>query len=131
SGQSGRRVVPAVMASAQERLSDTSAASSSATGTGRVVLDPSNNTITATFTVTGLSSASTVAHIHTGAVGAAPGPVTFPMDETSAGSGVFTTTQTLDAQQLSDLRAGNMYFNVHTDNNVHGETRGQLVGVGR
>jgi hypothetical protein len=130
-GQIGRSIFTAVLTSAQERLSDPSAAASTATGTGKVVLDPSANTMTATFTVTGLSGASTAAHIHTGAVGAAPGPVTFSMDETSAGSGVFTTAQPLDAQQLSDLRAGNMYFNVHTDNNPNGEIRGQIGRVVR
>jgi hypothetical protein len=131
-GQIGRSVFTGAMTSAQERLSDTSATASTATGTGKVVLDPSSNVVTASFHVTGLSSASTVAHIHTGAVGAAPGPVTFSMSETPMGSGTFTVTTTpLTPQQLSDLRAGNMYFNVHTMNNPNGEIRGQIGRVVR
>ncbi len=125
-GQIGRSIFTAAMTSAQERLADSAAISSPATGTGMVVLDPSTNNFTASFHVTGLSSTATAAHIHSpAATGSSASPLV-TMTETPSGSGTFTATGTLTAPQLSDLRAGNMYFNVHTMNNSGGEIRGQI-----
>ena len=66
----------------------------------------------------------TMAHIHRGAKGA-NGPVIVPLakdgDTYSVPAG-----RKLTPQQLDDLKAGNLYVNVHTNRNKGGEVRGQL-----
>jgi len=101
---------------------------STATGYGRVVVNAAQTQITASFYWEGLGSNTTAGHIHTGAVGVA-GPVTFNMNPTTGvtrGSTVDVTFPITPAQ-LADLRAGNMYFNIHTTTFGGGEIRGQLV----
>lgn len=121
-GQIGREVFTAVLTARQEVPAPTS---DTASGSGRLVLDPSTNAVDATFTVTGLTGNATDAHIHQEVVGD-PGPVIIPMIETSLGSGTFTASATLTAGQLTALRDGLLYFNVHTDANMPGESRGQI-----
>jgi len=66
----------------------------------------------------------TMAHIHQGAPGA-NGPVIVPFtkdgDTYKAPAGAKLT-----ADQMKEFKAGNLYFNVHTDANKGGEVRGQL-----
>jgi hypothetical protein len=102
-----------------------------ATGFGRVTLNAAETQITASVyygsAAAPLSSNVTVGHIHTGAAGAA-GPVTFnlaPAAGVTFGS-VVNSTFAVTATQVADLKAGNMYFNIHTVNNPGGEIRGQI-----
>ena len=97
---------------------------SSGSGTGVVSVDPATNVMRATIVTADITG--TQAHIHLGATGVA-GPIVFSLAENEAGSGVWTTTATLTADQLSQLTAGNYYFNVHTAAYPDGEIRGQIL----
>ena len=68
---------------------------------------------------------ATVAHIHTGAIGQTGVPIV-ALEETS--NSQFTVPQgtVLDADQMTMLRAGNYYVNVHSTEFPDGEIRGQL-----
>ncbi len=97
---------------------------SNGSGTGIVSVDPATNQMKATIVTADING--TQAHIHVGARGVA-GPVVFPMTESETGSGIWTTTVTLTADQLNQLKSGNYYFNVHTAAFPEGEIRGQIL----
>jgi CHRD domain len=100
---------------------------STATGFGRVTLNDAETQITATFYWSGLSANATAGHIHTGAAGT-NGGVSFNMLPAAATSGsVVGATFSVTATQVADLKAGNMYFNIHTSTNPGGEIRGQIT----
>jgi hypothetical protein len=67
----------------------------------------------------------TMAHIHRGAKGA-NGPVIVPLDKNGDTYSV-PAGRKLTADQMNDLKAGNLYVNVHTARNKGGEVRGQLA----
>ena len=96
-------------------------------GFGRVVLNAAETQITASFYWEGLGSNTSAGHIHEGAAGVA-GPVRFDMTPAAGQTSgtavdkVFTVT----AAQVATLRAGGMYFNIHSTNFPGGEIRGQL-----
>lgn len=96
---------------------------SAATATGTLSVDTTTRAMTATVTTAGI--AGTDAHIHMGAVGVS-GPIIFPLTQTAPGSGVWSTTATLTDAQLTSLRAGDYYFNVHSAVYPAGEIRGQI-----
>ncbi|HEV3010767.1 MAG TPA: CHRD domain-containing protein [Burkholderiales bacterium] len=79
---------------------------------------------TITGSVTTKDVQGTMAHIHRGAKGT-NGPIIVPLtkdgDTYSAPAG-----RKLTPQQIEDLKAGNLYVNVHTARNKGGEVRGQL-----
>lgn len=72
----------------------------------------------------GLSGPITAAHFHTGAMGVA-GPVI--IDLTAMINGNIISGELDPATILTDLKAGNIYINVHTTANSSGEIRGQLM----
>ncbi len=121
-GQIGRDVFAVQMSSAQEVPRNTSEAS----GRGLLVLDPVSKKFTANLSVTGMTA--TAAHIHTGAAGS-NGGVTFPLTETSAGSGVWTAASdaSMTDAQITTLKAGGMYFNAHSAAFTGGQVRGQIA----
>ncbi|MBI3285736.1 MAG: CHRD domain-containing protein [Burkholderiales bacterium] len=100
---------------------------SAATGSGTVTVDSSTMVLTATVTTSGI--AGTAAHIHEGAVGIS-GSIIFPLSEAPAGSGKWSTTVTLTNAQLTELRAGRYYINVHSALYPAGEIRGQILSQG-
>ena len=93
--------------------------SGSGSGSFRVAEDG-----TVTGSVTTKDVAGTMAHIHRGAKGA-NGPVIVPLDKSGDTYSV-PAGRKLTAEQLKDLKAGNLYVNVHTAKNKGGEVRGQL-----
>ena len=110
---------------------------------GMATFTPSGDKISYKVTATGLTSPVTVAHIHSGGPGKA-GPVVVPLN-ISAGSdpGSASGEGTFDASAIkappdgspmswndlvSGLKSGNLYVNVHTQNNPKGEVRGQIGG---
>ena len=96
-------------------------------GTARVrfTFDDVTKVLTYTATVNGIAPAETTAsHIHRGARGV-NGPVIYPLSLVP-----FSSVQgqiTLTDADVADLRAGNLYFNVHSNANLGGFARFQLV----
>ena len=82
----------------------------------------SNSTIT--DSVTTKDVAGTMAHIHRGAKGQ-NGPIVVPLDK-NGDTYTVPAGRKLTPQQMDDLKAGNLYVNVHTNANKGGEVRGQL-----
>jgi Cu/Zn superoxide dismutase len=102
--------------------------SSTATGFGRVTLNTAETEITASVYYSGLSSGVTVGHIHSPAAVGTNGPVLFDLAPTAgqtAGS-VVNKTFAITPAQVANLKAGLMYFNIHTSTNGGGEIRGQI-----
>jgi sugar lactone lactonase YvrE len=96
---------------------------STATGSGNFCYDPATGMISYNFTYQGgFTTSETAAHLHRGAVGTA-GPVIVPLPTgtTKTGSAPFPTAD------VENLRAGNVYINVHSVQFPGGEIRGQLV----
>jgi hypothetical protein len=79
---------------------------------------------TITGSVTTKDVAGTMAHIHRGAKGT-NGPVIVPLDKSGDTYSV-PAGRKLTAAQIQDLKAGNLYVNVHTAKNKGGEVRAQL-----
>jgi len=113
---------------------------STATGRGTIVLDSTTRAILIAYVTHNVAGAN-AAHIHTGAPGVS-GPAN--VVTLTAGTNVYTapvsttaTPTTLSAQNVTDLNAGNTYFNVHSNNNLcgsggtsscsAGEIRGQIA----
>jgi len=94
-------------------------ASGSGEGSIRVAEDGS---VSGSVTTTGVQG--TMAHIHQGAKGA-NGPVIVPLTK-NGDTYTVPANAKLNAAQMSALKAGNLYVNVHTNANKGGEVRGQL-----
>lgn len=100
---------------------------STGTGKARVVVDAAGANISWVVTYTGLTSAQILAHIHApGAIGA-NGPVAITFSNPGGTSGTITGSGPITPTQLSQLRSGLAYVNIHTTNNSGGEIRGQLA----
>ena len=94
----------------------------SASGTAH--FDVANDmTITGTVKTTGIKGIA--AHIHDGAVGKS-GPVVVPLVAKGDNEWVVAKDTKLTAEQMDELKAGNLYVNVHSDAHKDGEIRGQL-----
>ena len=79
---------------------------------------------TVSGSVTTKDVAGTMAHIHRGAKGT-NGPVIVPLDKSGDTYSV-PAGRKLTSEQINDLKAGNLYVNVHTAKNKGGEVRAQL-----
>ncbi len=111
------------------------------TGSGTASLTDNGTSMSYTITVSGLTSAVTLSHIHVGGPTQASGKiiVTLTAPGTSGTStGSFTAPNqgavdnngnpvTTYAQVLNFIKTGNAYVNVHTSSNPGGEVRGQIV----
>jgi hypothetical protein len=107
--------------------SETPPDTSAANGTVAFIFNPTTNVLSGSISFSGFGTATTVAHIHLGAVGVAGNPVF-----TIEASGPFTspisyTSPALTSAQVADLMAGNYYVNIHTVKFPNGEIRGQLL----
>lgn len=90
---------------------------------GKFTATVSGTTVTWKLTFSHLTGQATAAHIHTGKKGV-PGAVIVPLCGPcrSPASGTGTVT----AAQLTQMKNGGTYVNVHTAKNPGGEIRGQI-----
>jgi hypothetical protein len=102
---------------------------SAGTGSVTVTLNEGTKQITVDGTYSGLSSvvATPYAHIHGPALPGANAGVVFSLTYDAATSGKLGGTFTLTDAQITDLKDGKYYVNVHTTNFGNGEVRGQLT----
>ena len=98
-------------------------AASTATGTITGNLNSTTKILKLNITYSGLTPISW--HIHKGAVGVA-GDVVLSLGTTFTSPFTYTSIVLTDAQ-ITDLKAGLWYVNIHTSKNSSGEIRGQLV----
>jgi MYXO-CTERM domain-containing protein len=110
---------------------------SAATGFGTFELNDAMTELTFNITFSGLSSGLTAAHFHDAPPGV-PGPIVRAISSAEGAvpgitsgvlSGVWTSTdaQPLTPALVSDLRAGKIYVNIHSDSFPAGEIRGQVI----
>ena len=111
----------ATLNSAQEVPLNTS----TATGRGTIVFDSTTRDILIAYATHNVVN-TTVAHIHTGAPGVS-GPAN--VVTLASGTNVFTAPRptTLTTQNVTDINAGNTYFNLHSTAFPGGEIRGQIA----
>jgi hypothetical protein len=96
---------------------------SAGTGTAIVVLNDAEDTAFISVSFSNLLGTQIDAHIHGPAVPGVDGPVVFPLP-----LGSFTTLPwALTPTDVTNLKAGLLYVNVHTDLHPGGELRGQLL----
>src|SRR5262245_13191084 len=102
---------------------------SAATGKGTVALDADEQHITVDLSFSGLSSNANAAHIHGPAGPGANAGILFPFTGVPAAKSGVIPQQTfaITPDQVAQLRAGQFYFNVHSDNFGGGEIRAQIL----
>ena len=118
-GQIGLNVKTASLNSAQEVPLN----SSSATGTGTLVVNPLTRAVSGSITLTGMTA--TAAHVHLGATGT-NGPVIVPLTSTTPGVFSVPANTAFTADQFKAYKQGNLYFNAHSSAFPGGEIRGQI-----
>ncbi len=108
---------------------------SNGTGTATVTLDDVTGQGTITVSFSGLSAAVTGGHIHCCVPATANGPVIVPFNAAltltangTAGS-LSNYAFTLTADQITAMKNGQTYVNIHTGTFPGGEIRGQLNAV--
>lgn len=101
------------------------AVSTNALGWGSFNLSKAGYKLEINIATTGLSGAITGAHLHMGAAGTTGGVVEDLTPFVVGGSVINAVVD--PTAYINDLRAGNIYINVHTAANPNGEIRDQLV----
>jgi len=101
---------------------------SAGTGTCDVTVDDVSLLVTGSCTFSGLTSGSTLAHIHApGAFGVSAGVILpFALNPLGATSGTASGSMTLSAAQVASIIGGQAYTNIHSANFGSGEIRGQI-----
>lgn len=99
-------------------------------GTATLTGSYNDNTNVLSYTInwTGLSGNVVVAHFHGPAAAGTNAPPIIDLTVTTNGtSGNITGTSTLDATSEGYLKAGTLYYNLHTAMHQSGEIRGQVT----
>jgi hypothetical protein len=132
SGQAATLIFGAVMTGAAERPTPVA---TNATGSATLTIDDVTGVWSLAGSYVGLTSASTLAHIHGPAgVEAAASPI-FNLNHSAAVSGTVSgasnppTLPVYTPAQITDLKNGLHYVNVHSVNFGGGEIRGQLFQI--
>ena len=103
---------------------------STGTGVGTVLLNTAETQITVDMSFTGLTSNANAAHIHGAAAAGANAGVLFDFSGVTPAATSGTIPQqafAISPTQVTQLKAGQFYFNIHTGNFGGGEIRGQIV----
>ena len=95
------------------------------TGEGEVILTLNGNALSVEGNFSGMSSATTMGHIHNGPP-AQPGPVVHRLEVTAAPSGNISAELELTDEQVTALRNNELYVQIHSENNAPGELRGWI-----
>ena len=119
-GQIGREVFTASLTGLQE----TNPVGTTATGSGHLVLNPLTRALSGEVEFTGVTG--TAAHIHTGAFGSNGGVLVTLIDHGGHGHFTVPDNTVLTQADVDKLRAGELYFNVHSAAHAGGEIRGQI-----
>lgn len=107
------------------------AVTSPARGTGAVSLSADETMMVASVEFSGLASNQTMAHIHGAAPVGAEAGVLFNLGSNGTTAAAFNDLFfNFSAAQVAQLKAGLMYFNVHSQNQPDGEIRGQILATG-
>ncbi|HBB97153.1 MAG TPA: hypothetical protein DC054_17385 [Blastocatellia bacterium] len=101
---------------------ETPATNSTGAGTATILLSPDETTARVSLNFSGLTSAQTDAHIHGPAAPGVIGPILFPLPNGNVSDFLISLTPT----DVSNLKSGQLYVNVHTVNFPNGEIRGQF-----
>jgi len=124
--------VPATAAVTTYKATMTSAAEvppndSKGTGTVTATFDDATKKLSWKGSYSNLSGAATAAHFHGPAEPGKNAGVLIPVFAGAAAKSPFEGEAVLTDAQASDLAAGRLYFNIHTDKNKGGELRGQMT----
>ena len=95
------------------------------TGEGEVILTLNGNALSVEGNFSGISSATTMGHIHNGPP-AQPGPVIHRLEVTAALSGNISAELELTDEQVTALRNNELYVQIHSENTAPGELRGWI-----
>lgn len=96
-------------------------------GSGSVTATLAGNKLTVNGTFEGLKSPATIAKIRKSPVRGVRGPEVFDLTVSSGTSGTLSGTFDLTPQQLSDLQAGRLYVQVHSEKAPDGNLWGWLL----
>lgn len=96
-------------------------------GSGTVTLSPNETQILATLNFQNLTSSSTAAHIHGPAFPGMNAGIIFDLSASGSTSETHTLLFSVNPTQVTQLRSGQWYFNVHSTTFTGGEIRGQIV----
>ena len=94
----------------------------SGSGTGTITVGE-DKSVSGKVTISGL--AAMVAHIHEAPAGS-NGPIIIPLTKTSDTVWVVPPGAKLTDAQYASYKAGNLYYNFHTEAHKSGEIRGQI-----
>ena len=94
----------------------------SASGSGTITVGE-DKSVSGKVTISGMTPL--VAHIHEAAAGT-NGPVIIPLTKTSDTVWVVPAGAKLTDAQYASYKAGNLYYNFHTEAHKSGEIRGQI-----
>ncbi len=95
------------------------------TGTATITFDSDTNELSWEIEFSGLSGPATGAHFHGPAAEGANAGVQVNIGDVSGLSSPMSGSAELTAEQASTLLDGQMYINIHTEQNPDGEIRGQ------
>ncbi|PYS25266.1 MAG: hypothetical protein DMF72_02205, partial [Acidobacteria bacterium] len=101
---------------------ETPANNSNGTGTATLLLSPDETTARVSLNFSGLSSAETDAHVHGAGAPGVIAPILFPLPLGNVSDFSISLTTT----DVSNLKNGLFYVNVHSANFPNGEIRGQF-----